>query len=157
MSEPILLLEISLEFPAPLFENLRHQNHAEVEHLLARWTEAFGPPAHSVAGDFERWIESAYRFDGATEAFSAENTLVRTKSQDFYNFVTCSPVNKPLSPDFVFGPVHRFDRSICSAAGPDARYWEIAFKAIAGRKRALAGYHPEVGPDLIEVLQELFE
>lgn len=158
MSELSLLLDLSPNFPAPLLENLRHQNQAELERLLARWTEAFGAPAHSVAGDFERWVEYAYRFDAATEAFGATNTTVRTKGQDFYNLATNSPVNEPLSPDFVFGPVGRFESRSHSVASPDGMYWRIpAFKKFAGRRWALAGYHPESGQDLIKVLQQLFD
>jgi hypothetical protein len=49
---PQLLLEFAGSFPAPMPEQLQHENTTLLAQYLNSWTRAFGEPSHREDGDF---------------------------------------------------------------------------------------------------------
>jgi hypothetical protein len=166
---PTLLLEFSGRFPAPMPEQLRHENTPLLDQYLNSWTRTFGELNHQEDGDFEHFVENMARFDAASRAFGYPHTTIRHLAGRYlqslcdFNGAPVLPAEEAAlpAPDFVFGPVtgwgsghNQQDRDIAD------HYWDIpAFEALSGRQWALAGYCPDDQnePDLLAVLQGMFD
>jgi hypothetical protein len=167
---PQLLLEFAGQFPAPMPEQLQHENAALLNQYLNSWSRTFGELNHREDGDFEHFVENMARFDAASRAFGYQNTTIRhlagqhLSSLCEFNGAPILPAEEAALPvpDFVFGPVASWGSSHGAERqnDPADQYWEIpAFEALSGRRWALAGFHPDDQnePELLGVLQGMFD
>jgi hypothetical protein len=167
---PQLLLEFAGQFPAPMPEQLQHENAPLLAQYLNSWTRTFGGPNHREDGDFEHFVENMARFDAASRAFGYQNTTIRHIAGEHLSSL-CEFNGAPILPaeeaelpvpDFTFGPVASWGSSHAQErrSDPADHYWDIpAFEALSGRRWALAGYCPDDQnePDLLGVLQGMFD
>lgn len=162
---PQLLLEFAGQYPAPMPQDLQHENAALLGQYLNSWTRHFGEINHRADGDFEHFVETMARFDSAWRAFGILNTKIRHMAGPHLDSI-CDFRGAPLltagDPDFVFGPIASWGSGHGNTHGEGVAddYWEIpAFVELSGRRWQLAGFLPEDQnePDLLGVLQGMFD